>query len=132
MQGSRTNHTPLMRRPALRWLVLLFTCAWFGVLLPVHNRGAIQLPGSPGPTCCQRVTSPSKPCHQTPGKDCPPGKPAGNCAVCYFVAGLDLPVPVMLDVPPLGPAEPVARFELPAPAEREHTRARCERGPPLA
>jgi len=38
---------------------------------------------------------------------------------------------VMLDVPPLGQANPVAQFELPSPAEREHVRARCERGPPL-
>ena len=125
-----------MRSSALRWLVLLFTIAWFGVLVPVHNRGAIQLPGSAAHACCKQSSDAAAAnvpaCHKpkSDGKPEPAKSGGGNCAVCYFVAGLDLPAPVMLDVPPLGPAEPVAQFDLPTPAEREHTRTRCERGPP--
>jgi hypothetical protein len=141
MPGT-VDYSRFMRLPVLRWLVLLFTCAWFGVLVPVHNRGAIQLPGSGGHACCTKpaeaVADASVPaCHRKAAAKphCPtdqPSKGSGNCAVCYFVAGLDLPVPVMLDVPPLGLAEPIATFDLPTPADREHVRTRCERGPPLA
>jgi hypothetical protein len=141
MSGT-LDYSRFMRLPALRWLVLVFTCAWFGVLVPVHQRGAIQLPGSAAHACCMKpggdavAGAASVPaCHRkaaTEDKDAPAGKSSGNCAVCYFVAGLDLPAPVMLDVPPLGGAEPIATFDLPAPAEREHVRTRFERGPPLA
>ena len=117
-----------MRSLTLRWLVLLFTAAWFGVLVPVHQRGAIQLPGGTTSCCAHKA---EKACHSGSQKpDVPAKGGSGNCAVCYFVAGLDLPAPVMLDVPPLGPAEPTDRVDLPIPAEREHIRTRCERGPP--
>jgi hypothetical protein len=136
MQGAiNLNHA--MRRPAVRWLVLLFTCAWFGVLVPVHRRGAIQLPGAT-PACCAHKSvaadAPASACHDAGSRksQAPTKSGSGNCAVCFFVAGLDLPAPVMLDVPPLGMAEPIARFDLPHPADREHVRTRCERGPPLA
>jgi hypothetical protein len=121
-----------MRSLALRWLVLLFTGAWFGVLVPMHQRGAIQLPGAPASCCAHRDVA-DRACHKGPSKsDAPAKNGSGNCAVCYFVATLDLPASVMLDVPPLGPAEPVERLDLPVPADREHVRTRCERGPPLA
>jgi hypothetical protein len=124
-----------MQSLALRWFVLLFTVAWFGVLVPIHQRGAIQLPGSPVSSCCVHKNdgTAAKACHGEPQQSQNPTRnSSGNCAVCFFVAGLDLPAPVMLDVPPLGPAEPVAQFDLPVPAEREHIRTHFERGPPLA
>src|SRR4051794_6505637 len=98
-----------MRSLTLRWLVLLFTVAWFGVLVPVHQRGAIQQPGSAAPSCCTHrlVAGVSCPGGDSQKSDAPAKGSSGNCAVCYRVFGLDLPAPVMLDVPPLGLAEPV-------------------------
>ena len=130
-----------MRSAALRWIVLAFTCAWFGVLVPIHQRGSIQLPGG-GTSCCETKKTETAQadvpaCHRKPvapadDHDAPPAKPASNCAVCYFVAALDLPAPVLLTVPPLGPAEPLPTFDLPTPAEREYIATCLERGPPLA
>ena len=90
-----------MPRRALHWLVLCFATVWFGVLVPVHNRGEIRLPGAatseakpaPAPAGHCHATAPSEgrpPCHD------PAGESGGSCAVCYFIAGLDAPPPVTL------------------------------------
>ncbi len=141
-----------MHRPALRWLVLLFTCAWFGVLVPVHNRGQITLGGpraAATATACCPGEAKARPavaaCHpvkpaaaETPARanaaDAPPddAPAAGDCAVCHFIAALDLPAPVLLDAPPLGAARPPARFGLPEPARLALIHACRERGPPVA
>lgn len=75
----------------LRWLVLCFACLWFGMLVPVHQRGAIQLPGlataagsSEKDSCCHKSDSHSSKDSQ---------KSRDNCAVCHFVAGLHTPPP---------------------------------------
>jgi hypothetical protein len=76
-------------------MVLGFACLWFGALVPVHQRGQIQLPGASasavGASHCSR---PDAPCHK---KDTKPGqapKDPGNCAVCHFILGLHAPPPV--------------------------------------
>jgi hypothetical protein len=87
-----------MSSPLLRWSVLAFACLWFGMLVPVHQRGQIQLPGGRADAAsavhckgadghCNKKTKPA-------GKQ--DGTPKGreNCAVCHFVAGLHAPPPV--------------------------------------
>jgi hypothetical protein len=92
----------------LRWLVLCFTFVWFGMLVPVHQRGAITLPGTAalpagdGAGHCSRMSDPSSACHkrlQDQQKDRSDGKrtPArtGGCAVCHFIVALHAPPPVV-------------------------------------
>lgn len=87
-----------MPRRALHWLVLSFATLWFAVLVPVHNRGEIGLPGSApaaqgqsGHACCPAPSAPAShdsPCHA-------PASPRGGaCAVCAFIATLDSPPPL--------------------------------------
>jgi hypothetical protein len=102
----------------LRWIVLAFACLWFGALVPVHQRGQIQLPG-PGLTACQggaceKPEAPVPACHKKKACEHPshdgqqpatddksPGK-SGNCAVCHFIAGLHAPPPAAIYVEQLG------------------------------
>jgi hypothetical protein len=95
-------------------MVLGFACLWFGMLVPVHQRGQIQLPGSNATadttTHCNR---PDAPCHRKAldGKQQQPGKPANreNCAVCQFIIfGLHAPPPVTWYVERLGLVEVLA------------------------
>ena len=92
----------------LRWLVLCFTCVWFGMLVPVHQRGAITLPGTPavargdGASHCSRMSDPSSACHKRllgQQKDRSDGKRAPararSCAVCHFIVALHAPPPVV-------------------------------------
>ena len=82
------------RRP-LHWLVLGFATLWFGVLVPVHNRGEIAVAGS-GDSACSDDAPPchatKRPCHGGLPDSTP--RPARACAVCYFIAALDGPPPV--------------------------------------
>jgi hypothetical protein len=85
-----------MVRRALHWLVLGFTTLWFGVLVPVHNRGEISLPGSErdarqtAHACCADSSSAAR---HAPGHAPAPSR-GGACAVCSFIATLDAPPPV--------------------------------------
>jgi hypothetical protein len=114
---------------ALRWLILGFATLWFGVLVPVHNRGEIALPGAKkschavaAHQCCPAAAHKA---HSEHNHDCPdPASPlSGACAVCFFISGLDTPPPVTVLVTRLGlvgahdsprPQElPAARITLP-------------------
>jgi hypothetical protein len=117
-----------MTSRALRWVVLCFATLWFNVLLPVHTRGQISLPGSGGRTaarthaCCP--TKHASHSGDTPGH-CPGSKApsSGPCAVCFFMAGLFTPPPVTAVENPAGDAgearvaehrpPEIARFALP-------------------
>ena len=90
-----------MSRRALRWLVLGFATLWFGVLVPVHNRGQIAVAGS-GCDSAPACHASRPPCHQQAPD--PPARPTRACAVCYFIAGLDAPPPVTVVETLLGPA----------------------------
>ena len=118
-----------MHSRRLRWLVLGFACLWFGVLVPIHQRGQIKLPGprlserahaASLPSHCSRMGDPLSHCHkqqQTPGQathdnnssDASPD----DCAVCHYILGLCFVAPVTFDFAPLGllreraPEEPV-------------------------
>ena len=117
-----------MRALAFRILLLTAIAAWFGVVAPLHPRGIIKLPGAR--------------CDATTVSCCHTGKSAGggskhkpvdpDCAICHFLATMELPGDVGMDVPPLGFAEEIA---VGAP-QRVHV-VECdlsifERGPPLA
>ena len=126
-----------MRRRPLHWLVLCFATLWFGVLVPVHNRGEIAVAGG-RPTALDAAKSH---CHSAPaaesdvgGSQCPEKKPcpARACAVCFFVAGLDAPPPISVVVTRLGAA---GVLDLPPPAELPAARVTLpfhSRAPPLA
>ena len=86
----------------LRWIVLGFAFLWFGMLVPVHQRGQMKLPGSvraaEPASNCSRASDPASACHkqkQGTGKDDAPGR-AGDCAVCHFIAGLQAPPPTVV------------------------------------
>jgi hypothetical protein len=113
-----------MHSRLLRCILLGFTCLWFGMLVPMHQRGQIQLPGSEREQasaaggCCQKAAKPS--CHA--GKSPKGGKPApnpGNCAVCHFIIGLHAPPPVTFVETRHGLLE-LARAEEPATIVARH------------
>lgn len=97
-------------------MVLGFACLWFGALVPVHQRGMIQLPGprpsvaASEPSHCSRSGGVDAPCHKRPaaaaaadtndGRKAPPVE--GNCAVCHFILGLHTPPPATVYVACLG------------------------------
>ena len=126
----------MCRRP-LHWLVLCFATLWFGVLVPVHNRGEIAVAGDRPATAGAARSH----CHSAPsaeadasGRHCPEKKPCPPraCAVCFFVAGLDAPPPVSTVVTRLGAA---GVLDLPPPAELPAARVTLpfhSRAPPLA
>ena len=132
-----------MSRRALHWLVLCFATVWFGVLVPVHNRGEIALPGG-GPSVAARRSCHAAPparvaaggrhcgdprhCPQPERDDCP----TRACAVCFFVAGLDAPPPVTTIVTRLGAA---GVLDLPPPVQLPTPRSVLpfhSRAPPAA
>ena len=86
-----------MHSSAFRILLLALLAAWFGVLLPVHVRGQIKLPGArpEAKHCCARDV----PSRQDPGET--PAR-SDDCAVCHYLAGLDMPAVFVIDVRPLG------------------------------
>jgi hypothetical protein len=106
-----------MDRRITRIFVLGFACLWFGMLVPIHQRGQIQLPG-PGFARADGATDtkahcpggPNAPCHakqkarpgSAPGDGPAEDAAGGGCAVCHFIAGLDLPAPIDLGIAPLG------------------------------
>jgi hypothetical protein len=127
-----------MPRRALHWLVLCFTTLWFGVLVPVHNRGEISLPGwapaertAAAHRCCPADTTPlpeqgPAPCHD------PARSSGGACAVCAFIATLDAPPPVTVVETRLGLA---GTFEAPRPEAPTSVRVTLpfhSRAPPTA
>ena len=116
-----------MRGRAFRIFLLTLITVWFGVVVPLHPRGAIRLGGSAcggssAKACChgnQPADSPSKP------------KPA-ECATCHFLAALDLPPSLSLDVPALGLVDELKISTPVAPAMVAHLLPVSERGPPIA
>jgi hypothetical protein len=92
-----------MPRP-LRIALLVIETLWLSVLMPVHTRGQIAAPGAASDrqhaACCTRHDS-------SPRSDAPSTPPAqrpGPCAVCQFIAALQLPAPISLEPPRLDEA----------------------------
>ncbi|NBC11252.1 MAG: hypothetical protein GVY24_05875 [Planctomycetes bacterium] len=99
-----------MRRKALRILALAWVLAWFGIVLPGHQRGAVRLPGQSSDTTEAETTAAApggKPCPlcvREPGGgegDDSPAVPirGGCCAICQFMATLSTP-PIFVFDPP--------------------------------
>lgn len=115
-----------MRHRALRILLLALIAAWFGVVVPLHPRGIVKLPGACdgayGKVCCKNGKSPvdSK-------KAADP-----NCAICFFVLTLDLPVAMGMDVPELGLAGKALAWVTVEATLASRFDPTCERGPPAA
>lgn len=121
-----------MQSRALRIAVLAWVGLWFGLLVPWHTRGAVQLPGknASGPsftTCCAT----SKP-DDTASQESPldKGGPASNCAVCHFIATLDIPLPTVFYEPLSGTVAIADAVRPIAPHTPVLTRVPPERGPP--
>jgi hypothetical protein len=118
-----------VRNRAFRIFLLATIAVWFGVVVPLHPRGVIKLGGScagvaSGRSCC--------PPGKTTPQDSQPNKPFDpQCAVCHFIATMDVPPVMGLDVPAPGL---VSVLPLPAPSDAPVIRfavTRFERGPPL-
>ncbi|MCC7203501.1 MAG: hypothetical protein IT441_00345 [Phycisphaeraceae bacterium] len=133
-----------MDRGRLHWVVVTLGVFWFGVFLPAHQRGAVQLPGpkpaaiAPGaaectsqmtglPSCCRPRPVESSP---TSGRGRP--MPTRSCAVCHL-SELTVPPPPLV-IPPHRLA-----LLLVLPVERSHAPDRLGpcvtylgRAPPLA
>src|SRR5687768_9574812 len=91
-----------LNRRGYRWLLLAFACAWFGVLVPVHQRGIVQLPGPARcHPCCPDQVETAAAGGKCPAPDPAKGKDPSNCAICYFIATLDVPPPLTIYVPRL-------------------------------
>ena len=100
---------------------------WFGVVVPLHPRGIIKLGGSCGDAggraCCQATKASG---HDSKQKPADP-----NCAICYFVATLDLPPAMGMDVPPLGLVAEAILPAMQATPVIAWGDAFLERGPPI-
>jgi hypothetical protein len=109
-----------------RWFTIalvVFEAFWLNVVVPGHQRGIVQLPGSNSePSCpfCSTGETPSSPSHSA-SKSGAPRAPAGTCAICAFAAHLSLPPVVDFSLPPLKllgriadqtPRPPIARIVL--------------------
>lgn len=131
-----------MRHRRLTLALLAFLALWLGAVVPAHPRGLIRLggnsvpvspPGSPDPgthACCARRPTAGQ-AHESsrPG---PARPPVSDCAICYYIATLDVPPPVTIDLAPSGVSLPVI---LPAPAPAptiDRPLATTARGPPRA
>lgn len=118
-----------MRCRSLRIALLVVIAAWFGVVVPLHPRGIVRLAGAceaEGRACCRPVGTSTR---EDPSKS--KHVPVDGCAVCQFVATLDLPPAIGIDVPPLGLIE---QLNVPAPLEAPVIAwgdAHPERGPPI-
>jgi hypothetical protein len=87
-----------------RWLVFafaVFQTIWLNVIVPGHQRGIVQLPGSHSSCpdcCCNCRNGPAESNHPKNG-NAPAPKPAG-CAICFFAAHLSIPPVVDFTLPP--------------------------------
>jgi len=137
--GARQAAGYVSRRVRSRWFnlaILLFEAFFLNVVVPGHQRGVVQLPGSDAklgqtcPFCC--CDGPTAPNHSQNSKSDTPEKPTGTCAICAFAAQLSLPpvfdctltrLMLLCPVADQIPSPPVARIIL-LPFD--------ERGPPIS
>ena len=114
-----------MRHWLTRVLVLLFTAAWFGVVVPGHQRGAISFPG----TAVSTANLP--PCHQKrlPQSPTSPATPR-QCIICTLAA-MTSPPPVVEEVSAPAFAAALAVEASQSIASAHTPLPVSERGPPL-
>jgi len=119
-------------------LALIWVLAWFGVILPGHQRGAVRLPGSSGTS-----TDPTQAASNTDTRPCPlcvaePGDGesrrtpvrGGCCALCQFMATLTTPPVFAFDPPDSYLLDLLAAPEVAALRDVCALPTRRSRGPP--
>ena len=128
-----------MAGPVLRWCVIAMTLAWFGLVVPFHERGRVKLAGSVAVDvgACDRAprVSAARRCCNKPVRPAP-GEPGDtsphDCAVCHVAKTIDAPAPPDFAPAPAGLAEvrpiPLLSSLRALDAPREH----AGRGPPVA
>ena len=127
-----------MRSRSLNIAVLVFTAAWFAVVLPGHQRGVVRLPGS---DASRSYTSGSQCalCQWTGGgtsrdeDGSPSRRPApSHCALCQLIAVLDAPPITNLDAPVAGLAEVLTVSRPDRTGLNDRPRVYLGRAPPLS
>jgi hypothetical protein len=118
----------LVRCRAFRIFLLALITVWFGVVVPLHPRGAIRLGGS----ACAGSSGGGSCCHKNRPTDSPSKPDPSECAICHFLAALDLPPAFGLDVPKLGLVDDLKLSTPIAPAKVAYLLPVSERGPPTA
>jgi len=108
-----------MRSRILYILMLLWVAAWFVVVVPLHQRGAISRPGmrvAQGDSCCSKqaesvevIEAEDTSCHTTSstaaatkGDKPSKGDPVRRCVVCYIVATSSPAVFLDITIPEMG------------------------------
>ena len=117
-----------MRHWVTRVLVLAYALAWFGVVVPGHQRGVISF----GQTASTIDDSKLPPCHQKKQTPATPGAPKGKsgpCAICTMAA-MTSPPPAVDDVPRLALRESLATAHPDAVLAPSVHLPSTERGPP--
>jgi len=115
-----------MRSRALRISLLMLLTVWFGVVVPLHPRGIIKLPGAceGGRACCQGSKS-------SRHDESLPKPTSSDCAICYFVAALDLPPAIGMELPKLGLVEEAIATPQQVTPVIAQVDPISERGPPV-
>jgi len=122
--------------------MLLWVAAWFGVVLPGHDRGRVKLPGFADQTAGQGAaaraaacplcvtSSPDSAGADSQGQD---PLPAGGscCAICQFTATLSVPPVFAFDPPDSYLIDELAVTPLPGVGETRGVAAVRSRGPPV-
>ena len=99
-----------MLRRVGHWGLIAFVAAWFGVIVPGHQRGSVVLPGYAQEAEAQGEQADlaadvceigkARSCCERPADGSPaPVDPVEKCAICYLVATLSVPPVVDLSLP---------------------------------
>jgi len=125
----------VMRRRWFSLAIALFEAFFLNVVVPGHQRGVVQLPGSDSsptqscPFCCCQTSSPADSKHS---QDNNSSKHAGTCAICAFAAHLSVPPVFNISLAPLMPLGPLETRGTSLPIAGSVQLPFDERGPPAA
>ena len=117
-----------MRHWVTRVLVLAYALAWFGVVVPGHQRGVISF----GQNASADTSANVPPCHQkkqTPASPANPKGESGVCAIC-MMAAMTSPPPAVDHLSPLALRESLALAQPHSVLTSNVQLPSTERGPP--
>lgn len=134
-----------VRSKTARILALVWVLAWFGIILPGHQRGAVRLPGlgsdsaeaeANGATASSTGGKPCPLCITTPGEGEPGDERTvpvrgGCCAICQFMATLTTPPVFTFDPPDSYLLDLLAEREVAGLHDVCELPTRRSRGPPM-
>ena len=124
----------VMRRRWFSLAIALFEAFFLNVVVPGHQRGVVQLPGSDSssgqscPFCCCGQNS--SPANSKLSQDNNSPKRAGTCAICAFAAHLSVPPVFNFSLAPLMPLGPLEIRGASLPIAGSVQLPFNERGPP--